>query len=223
MKLTPNVLNVLKNFSTINGGIRFKEGNQLDTISQAENIVAYADIDEKIPRTFSVYDLNEFLSVVSLFKEPQLVFESDKYAKITEEGSRSSVRYYFADENVVKTFDQTIDFPEAEVTFTLSQENLQAVLKAASILQSPTILIKGVNGEMQIITTDPKEATSNNYIIDIGEYDGDDFEFYFNAENLKMVPKTYTVEVSSQLISKFTSEDGESVYYIGVEDNSYYG
>ena len=68
MKLSNETLAILKNFSTINPSISFKKGNKLATVSSLHNIVAYADIEETIPVDFCIYDLNKFLSLISMLK-----------------------------------------------------------------------------------------------------------------------------------------------------------
>ena len=50
MKISNDTRNVLKNFSTINSGIRVKSGNTLETISNMKNILAVATIDESFPQ-----------------------------------------------------------------------------------------------------------------------------------------------------------------------------
>ena len=61
MKISQETLAVLKNFTTINSGIYFKEGNTLSTVSPQKNILADAKINETIPCSFGIYDLNNFL------------------------------------------------------------------------------------------------------------------------------------------------------------------
>ena len=57
MKLSDNTLSVLKNFSSINQSILFKEGSRLRTISVMKNIMAEATITEELPKDFGIYDL----------------------------------------------------------------------------------------------------------------------------------------------------------------------
>ena len=64
MKLSNETLTVLKNFSSINTGIFFKQGSVLSTVSPQKNILADAQISENIPQDFGIYDLNNFLSVI---------------------------------------------------------------------------------------------------------------------------------------------------------------
>ena len=56
MKISDNTKDVLKNFSTINSGIRVKEGNKLETISNMKNILAVATVSESFPTNFSIYN-----------------------------------------------------------------------------------------------------------------------------------------------------------------------
>jgi len=60
MKLSDKTLNLLKNFSSINQSILFKEGNTLRTISVMKNILAEAKITEDFTKDFGIYDLNQF-------------------------------------------------------------------------------------------------------------------------------------------------------------------
>ena len=72
MKLSDKTLSVLKNFSTINQSILFKEGNKLRTISVMKNILAEATITEEFTKDFGIYDLNQFLNGLSLHQQPEL-------------------------------------------------------------------------------------------------------------------------------------------------------
>ena len=65
MELSEGTLQVLKNFATINSNIVIKQGNALKTISEAKNLLASASILEDIPIDFGIYDLNQFLNVLS--------------------------------------------------------------------------------------------------------------------------------------------------------------
>ena len=66
MKLSESTLSLLKNFSTINQSILFKQGNRLRTISVMKNILAEATIGEDLPKDFGIYDLNQFLNGLAL-------------------------------------------------------------------------------------------------------------------------------------------------------------
>ncbi len=77
MKLSTDTINVLKNFGAINDGLLFKKGKVLKTISSGKNILAQVTINEDIPTEFGIYNLNTFLSALSLHKDsPTLEFDS---------------------------------------------------------------------------------------------------------------------------------------------------
>ena len=75
MKLSDKTLTLLKNFSSINQSILFKEGSSLRTISVMKNILAEATIEEELPKDFGIYDLNQFLNGLNLHQNAELDFE----------------------------------------------------------------------------------------------------------------------------------------------------
>ena len=76
MKLSDKTVGILKNFSTINQNILIKEGSKLRTMSTMKNILAEADVSEAFPTDFGIYDLNEFLGVLTLAKDADLNFDN---------------------------------------------------------------------------------------------------------------------------------------------------
>ena len=75
MKLSNDTREVLKNFSTINQNLLVKNGNVINTMSAMKNIVSRATIPDTFNQEFAIYDLNEFLSALSLFKDPSMAFD----------------------------------------------------------------------------------------------------------------------------------------------------
>ena len=142
MKLSDRTLNLLKNFSSINQSILFKEGNSLRTISVMKNILAEANIAEDIPRDFGIYDLNQFLNGLNLHQNAELDFQNDGYVVIKEGRSRS--KYFFADPNVIVTPpEKSISLPTEDVCFTLDTNQLDKLLKAAAVYQLPDLSAVG--------------------------------------------------------------------------------
>ena len=218
MKLSESTLSLLKNFSTINQSILFKQGNRLRTISVMKNILAEATIGEDLPKDFGIYDLNQFLNGLALHNNPELNFEDDSYVIIKEGRSRS--KYFFADPNVIITPpEKSIDLPSEDVTFELSTDQLDKLLKAAAIYQSPDLSVIGENGVVKILVRDKKNETSNNYDVTVGETDGT-FSFNFKVENIKILPGTYDVVVSHKLLSRFTNKNHDLTYFIALEPDS---
>ena len=220
MKLSDNTLTLLKNFSNINQSILFKQGNSLRTISVMKNILAEATINEELPKDFGIYDLNQFLNGLSLHNNPDLDFTNDNYVVIRECRSRS--RYFFADPNVIVCPpEKTIDLPTEDVSFELKTETLEKLLKAAGIYQLPDISVIGENGAVKLVVRDKKNETSNDFAVVVGETERN-FVLNFKFENIKLIPGSYDVVVSSKLISKFTCREHDLSYYIALEPDSSY-
>ena len=74
-KISNETLDVLKNFSSINSNILVKEGNVLTTISPVKNVMAEATVPESFDQKFGIWDLNKFLGTISLFEDPEYMFE----------------------------------------------------------------------------------------------------------------------------------------------------
>ena len=220
MKLNTNTHNILKNFSEINTNILIKPGKELSTISTMRNIFAKASIDESFDTEFGIYDLNEFLAVVSGMNKPELSLQ-DKHMTISPEGSKSKVKYFYSDPSVIVAPTKEVNMPEAEVTFSLSESNLEQLKKMAAILKSPDLALIGEKGGSIVLKVcDKKNDTSNNFDIVVGEGATADYTFYFKVENMKMIPGDYDVSVSSKSISHFKHKKLPIEYWIALEPDS---
>ena len=221
MKLSDTTVNLLKNFSSINQSILFKSGNKLRTMSVMKNILAEATITEEFPKDFGVYDLNQFLQGHSLHQSPELDFTNDEYVVIKEGKMRS--KYFFAEPSViVSPPEKEISLPSEDVTFVITSQQLEKLKKAASVYQLPDISAIGEAGVVKVVARDKKNDTSNDFSIIVGETDKQ-FVFNFKEENLKIIPGTYDVVVSSKLLSRFVNQNYDVVYYIALEPDSTFG
>lgn len=221
MKLSESTVNLLKNFSSINQSILFKAGNKLRTISVMKNILVEANVAEEFDKDFGIYDLNQFLNGLSLHASPELDFTSDEYVVIKEGRMRS--KYFFADPTViVSPPEKEITLPSEDVEFVLTSQQLEKLKKASSVYQLPDISVVGDGETIRLVARDKKNDTSNDFAIEVGETD-ETFTFNFKEENLKVLPGTYDVVVSSKLLSRFSSQNCDLVYYIALEPDSTFG
>ena len=221
MKLSETTVNLLKNFSSITQSILFKQGSKLRSISVMKNILVEANVAEDFPKDFGIYDLNQFLNGLSLHQSADLDFTNDQYVVIKEGKMRS--KYFFADPTViVAPPEKEISLPTEDVCFVLTSQQLEKLKKAASVYQLPDISAIGENGVVKLVARDKKNDTSNDFSIIVGETDSE-FVFNFKEENLKIVPGTYDVVVSSKLLSRFTNQNIDVTYYIALEPDSSFG
>jgi len=220
MKLSDSTINILKNFSSINQSILFKEGKKLRTISVMKNILAEVEVTEEFPKEFGIYDLNQFLNGLSLHQNPELDIENDSYIVIREGKMRS--KYFFADPNVIiSPPEKDIVLTSEEISFDLNTQQLDKLLKAAAVYQLPDLSVVGENGVVKLVVSDRKNDTSNDFSIIVGETEHK-FSFNFKVENIKILPGSYNVSISKKLLSKFVNSDKNLTYWIALEPDSSY-
>ena len=111
--------------------------------------------------------------------------------------------------------------PDADITFTLSNEQLNDITKMAAIIGAADMVLE--DGNLKV--TDKKIKTSNNYSKNVYAKGSEvvDYKFWFKVENLKLLSGTYDVSVSSKKISYFKNQDTDIGYFIALEPESYYG
>lgn len=221
--LSEDTINVLKNFATINPNLVFTPGQKVKTISEAKTIMAQADIVEDMPREFGIYDLNEFLSVYNLVEQPSLEFE-DKSVLING-ANNQVVRYFFSETEILTTPQKDIQMPDAELGFTLTDEILNQIRKAAAVLGHTELSLKGDNGVITASVVDTKDNTSNSFSYELDRDNAcvESFNFIVSIPNLKLLPGDYFVSISSKLISNWTNNNYPIEYFVALEKNSSFG
>jgi len=215
MKLSNDTREVLKNYSTINANLLVTSGNQIATMSQMKNIVSLANLPDTFEKEFAIYDLNEFLSAMSLFDDPELDF-GDSSVKISQGGQ--SLNYFYSDPTVVTTPKSDITMPDPDAIFTLKQSVFNQVLKASSVLGVPDMVLDvNETGQMNLRVSDRKNDTSNSFSVEVGEGGTPNQKFFFKVENLKLLSGDYEVKVSSKGISNFKNVNKDVEYFIALE------
>lgn len=215
MNIDTNTVNILKNFAKINPSIVIQEGNTLKTISTSKTIMAKAKVPTDFPKRFAIYNLDRFISTLSLFTKPELNFK-DKFVEVVEDNRRTA--YTYADESTVtKAPEKEINIPSVDVSFTLTNTALKEVEKALGVLGLPEIMVVGDGSKVYLQASDSKNPSGDVYSVEVGETTKS-FKAIFKAENIKILPGDYEVSISSRGISHFASGDIE--YWIAVEKNS---
>ena len=222
MKLSSNTTSVLKNFATINQNLVIKEGNTITTMSAMKNIVAKAEVEETFPMEVAIYDLNEFLGALSLFTSPVLDFD-DSYVMISEETKPTTkMKYFYSDPSVVTSPSKMITMPSNEVKFTMSNEDLSKLKRAAGAIGAPDMVLEKNSSGSSLTVKDKKNDTANNYSLDVDTDSEGQFNFFFKVENMKLLDGTYDVEISSKNISHYANKSTDVEYWIALEPESTY-
>ena len=215
--LSNQTLQVLKNYSTINSSILFREGSELKTISVGENAIAQYTCEESFPQTFGIYDLNQFLAGLSLFENPTLEFDNTDYVYIRGRGR--AAKYYFSDPEItLKSAPQkNINFPGADIQFNITWEDLMGLQKAASVYSLTDLVFSSQDGEITLKLLDSENDTSNDYEQVVqGETTGD-YNLTLKVDHIRLLPGDYTVKVSKHLVSEWQHQNLDLTYYIALE------
>ena len=212
MKLSDTTVGLLKNFAGINQNILIEEGKNIRTMSTMKNILASSPVTEEFPRDVGIYDLNEFLGVLSMAKDADIQFED---SHMTVSSGKTKIKYMYSDPSILTVPPQTFNAPEEDRMFRINKEELQSVLKASAVMQLPDITLVDRN----LTATDLKNTTSNNYTIELeGSFPLREHRLHWKAENLKMVPDSYRVGVSETAnVSHWVNGDTGLDYWIAME------
>lgn len=215
MKFDMKTLQVLKNFASINPSLMFEEGNVIRTISPSKTVMAQATIQHNIEGAFAIYDLSQLLSTLALFNEPEIDV-AENHLRISS-GSEK-VKYLFAEPTlIVRPPDKQIKLPSVDISFMLSAEVLQKTMKAMAIMGAPELAVVGDGSDICVQTYDSKNVNNSSYRNVVGKTNKK-FTMVFLAENLKLMPGDYQVDISAKKISHFRGENIE--FWIAVEQTS---
>ena len=133
MYLSQETVSILKNFSTINQSILIKAGKKLRTMSCMKNILSEADITEEFEQDVAIYDLNQFLSCITLVPGGEVTLEG---TSIRISDGKNSIDYRYSDPSVITTPpEKELKLPSEDVQVTLTEDHLETVKKAAAVLQ----------------------------------------------------------------------------------------
>jgi len=218
MKLSQDIINILKNFSVINNSIVIDELDHIRTISESGNIIGvYKPVDFEFPMEFAIWDLSEFLSIVSLFKLDEIEFNfKKKYIEIVH--NTNKIKYVYTDKSKIKKFDELKatevyrDFDKFTCNFHLSEEDIKKIRKASTIMQLDTLSIDiGEENSLTLICDD--EYNKNTFNMGIEDFQGVG-DIKVNVEYLEMIPNDYDISIFPKKCMKFNNTDSELFYMI---------
>lgn len=222
MKISHDTIAILKNFATINESIIFHKGSVLNTVSNAKNLMGFANVSEKFPKTAAIYNLVQLLNTLNLFDDPEIEFD-ESFLKISDDNT--AVKYFFADESIINISDKQPKMPDTILEFVLTKEDLAALKSAASVLNLPDLVLRpNDDGQLDLQVTDFANTTSNEFGRVVGDNPLDSaFNFNFKTENMKLVPGDYAVVIGGKggrFIAQFTKTDNTITYYIALDPAS---
>jgi hypothetical protein len=117
---------------------------------------------------------------------------------------------------LIKTPPEKINFPEADISFSISLRELNSLKKASNLHELPDLSIIGDGSNITLVVGNKNNETANTFSIVVGQTDKT-FSYNMKVENINVLDADYTVSISSQLISKFQHDTLDLKYYIALE------
>tara|TARA_B100000780_G_scaffold200923_1_gene142404 strand:+ start:164 stop:835 length:672 start_codon:yes stop_codon:yes gene_type:complete len=222
MNISENTMQILKNYSSINPNFIARKGNTITTISEAKNILSSCSVEEEFNQDVGIYDLNEFLNVLSLVDQPKLDME-EKWVTISDQTGRSKIKYFFTDPEMLtspteKMIQNAGNMESFEISFTLDNDTLNKVKRAASALGHTSMKVESKDTDgVVLMVFDTENPTSNTFSIDVPGQGQGDGQYVINISNLKIVPGDYDVKISNKNISNFIHKEKPIQYWIALE------
>jgi hypothetical protein len=229
MKLSSQTLSLLKSFAGINSNLLIREGNHIATRNATGSIQARATVEEEFPRNIAIYDLNQFLGLVSVSSDPDIDFE------ITSLQIRSAtggvIKYHYAEESLIKAVPDTE--PEISTTFQfiLTNSDMSVIQKTASIVAATTLSVTSSGSGVSLVINDPKNPSSNSYSKMLGD-SNETFTMRVSIDNIRpVVDDTYEVVLGTALakngmkvpVFRFNSTNRNLKYLIAADPTSKIG
>ena len=214
MKLSKTTLELLKNYATINTNLLVKEGSSLSTVSASKSILAKGTIEENFPQEFAIYDLNQFLSLVTMNEDTEIEFAEDY---LTCKSDAGRFKFYYAEPSIIVAApDKEIEI-DAFYQFNITKEQINTIYRAASVISAPTLSVVAKDGGVVLSVGDPNTPKSNSFTTDIGNANVE-FDARLGIENLKVIPDDYEVTVSQKKVFKFSNS--RLTYFLALEPSS---
>ncbi len=191
MNLSPETIEILQQFSTINESIKIEPGNVLRIMDKSRAIYGNATIAEDFPNTVSIASIREFLALYDLFEEPTLTF-SNKSVEITDGDQHST--YWYADEGAFKDIPRSVK-KSYQTEVKISKAQLQTLLRAAYTLKVPDIRFFSDREGVHVRAINTEMSTSNYYDILLSPEPASGLDVRLHIDRCKLLARDYTIGV----------------------------
>lgn len=225
MKLSPNTIKILDNFSSIAPSMSIEKGKIVSVMAATKNIIGYAEIEEEFPQQVNIPKVSLLMHTLKVLKEPELVFYPGKnFFKV--KGKNGDVDLAVCEDRIVKElkgkkleFDGKVE-PDIDILF--SEEILDTCRKIASSIKLDSIVITNVDGEVCILIKNSDLGdSSDKYVFETGVTTDKDFKFVVDAQNIKNIPGNYTLKVFNGKVAQFKHTEAELYYWVSLSADSY--
>lgn len=203
-------LKLLKTFSAINNGVVLKEGKPITTMSAGKSVLAVHHTPS--PYDFAIYDLGQFLSMMSLTSESRDV-EIDGRVMNIKDGKTKMKFYGSAESTIVTPPDDLSPLTDADYTneITVTQDEFKQLMNAAAVMNAKYLRFV-CDGSEVTIKTESDYDEANSYEASFQTENGSVVEAKLDRSTVKVpTDSSYTISIGQKAV-RFISEDTD--YYI---------
>jgi len=201
MKISKETRTILENFSKISPSLLFLKGSTQRTMTNQETYFANATVEEDFPQDFGIYNLSQFLSVLSLFVDPEIEFEED-FLRI-KEGS-TEISYVYCSERVIKSppRDKNIKVKNPLFTFDLTEDRIKKLVNTSRVMRLPHMAFQCEEGKITISLLDKANPKGRDGLVEhmAEDTDAKDGRAILDISSLNLLSDDYEVTVCGVLI-----------------------
>jgi hypothetical protein len=181
------------------------------------NILCRASVTESFPREFAIYDLNQFLSLLTMDENADLEFGDES---VTVKTGVGKFEFFYAEPSVIKAAPDKEIPVEEMYSFPITKDSIQTIYRAASAISAPFLRVVGNGNEVFLSVGDPNTPKSNSFTTSLGDSQ-QEFDARLSIESLKVIPDDYTVTVGTKPVMKF--ENDNRIYWLALDPSSKVG
>lgn len=216
MELTKETIAFLKYFSDINSNFKIETGNRIRCISVERHIYSEAKVTEDFKNDFCIYDLKQFLGILSLFKKPSIDY-TERLMDITDEESEGThMKFIAAAQETLRIPEKELKEPPYEYVLDLKQDDIQRLQSAGNLLKSPHIMFYGDENGVYVKVTDLTGKSGNDFQIKL-DSTPNNFKFVIRYEYFKLFPGDYRVHLAEAGMIKFENLNYPVITCVAVE------
>jgi hypothetical protein len=224
VKISKADIDTLASIYPINQSLKIVGGNpELRCFNTNKTTAVIAKLEQEFPRTFCIYDLREFLSVVGLFDAPTLDFTNPKFVMVKSSDGKQKLKYLDGDATIITShFEKDLKLNSVDIDVSVTGAQLNAVMRAAQTLKLQFVGFKSIDDKIVLTAFDKNNGSgeeTNGFSIEVGETT-ETFDMFYKTESLTVLTGDCKFEVSKSKVSRI--ENAGKVLFISLDATRQY-
>ena len=211
-KLNKQSRTLIKNFAQINPAMIFRPGNVIRSMSNHQDVIGIASIENTIPARFAIGDLSKFLSVISLYDtDAELSVNEGKTVTIQGSNGRK-FEYTLASEKGIKIIEKDeVTMPPVISEFNLSAKDLNFLKKNVLVGGFSHIIFAADGKELRVKASNLNDQTSSVYDAVLCPINKTFNMIFEDRKIANMLEYDYLISVNADIV-RFKSSVGVEYY-----------